>query len=137
MVQLLTTLYDRRPSGCPYVLVPPCRYEHIQKLRRRGKWKYADSRNKVVNNFTRQFNEIKKKASIKTGTFHDLRRTAITNWFYEGLEIVEVMKLAGHSKYETCLAYYLHVKDDLVDRARKAIKHRVSKAMLDRCLGRE
>ncbi len=44
---------------------------------------------------------IREKAGIKTGTFHDLRRTAITNWFYEGLEITEVMRLAGHSKYDT------------------------------------
>lgn len=28
------------------------------------------------------FGQIKKKAGIKTRTFHDLRRRAITNWFY-------------------------------------------------------
>ncbi len=82
------------------------------------------------------FNEIRTKAGIKKGTFHDLRRTAITNWFYEGLKITEVMKLAGHSKYDTTLRYYLAVKDDLVNKARKAIKHRVSKEMLERCLGK-
>ena len=60
---------------------------------------------------------------IKKGTFHDLRRTAITNWFYAGLEITEVMRLAGHSKYETTLKYYLSVKDDLVDRARQAVRY--------------
>ncbi len=92
---------------------------------------------KVVNNFTRQFNEIRARAGIKTGTFHDLRRTAITNWFYEGLEITEVMRLAGHSKYDTTLRYYLAVKDDLVNRARKAVKHKVSKEMLERDLRRE
>ena len=43
------------------------------------------------------------------------------------LRITEVMRLAGHSKYDTTLKYYLAVKDDLVDKARKAIKHRVSK----------
>jgi len=47
------------------------------------------------------FNGIREKAGIKTGTFHDLRRT------------------------------------DLVDKARRATKHRVSREMLERCLGRE
>jgi hypothetical protein len=56
---------------------------------------------------------------------------------YEDLEIVEVMKLAGHSKYDTTLKYCLNIKDDLVDKARRAIKHRVSREMLERCLGRE
>ena len=45
------------------------------------------------------------------------------------------MRLAGHSKYDTTLRYYLAVKDDLVDKARRAIKHRVSREMLERCLG--
>ena len=48
----------------------------------------------------------------------------------------EVMRLAGHAKYDTTLKYYLHVKDDLVDKARRAIKHKVSREMLERCLGR-
>jgi len=48
---------------------------------------------------------------------------------------LEVMRLAGHSKYDTTLKYYLAVKDDLVDRAGKAVKHSVSREMLDRCLG--
>lgn len=49
----------------------------------------------------------------------------------------EVMRLAGHSKYDTTLRYYLVVNDDLVDKARRAIKHRVSREMLERCLGRK
>ena len=32
------------------------------------------------------FNEIRTKAGIKKGEFHDLRRTAITNWFYDIVE---------------------------------------------------
>jgi len=103
--------------------------------RKKNTWSLRDANNSVINGFTGMFKEIKTKAGIKKGTFHDLRRTAITNWFYAGLEITEVMRLAGHSKYDTTLKYYLAVKDDLVDRARKAVRHSVSREMLDRCLG--
>ena len=46
------------------------------------------------------------------------------------------MRLAGQSKYDTTLKYYLAVKDDLVDKARRAVKHLVSREMLERCLGK-
>ena len=46
------------------------------------------------------------------------------------------MRLAGHSKYETTLKYYMAVKDDLISRARKAVKYRVSKGVLEKCLGK-
>ena len=64
---------------------------------------------------------------------HDIRRTAITNWFYHGLSICDVMKLAGHSKFETTYNFYLQVKDGLLDRARKAITHIVSPELLQKC----
>ena len=63
---------------------------------------------------------------MKNGTFHDLRRTAITEWLYQGLTIFDVMRLAGHSKYETTYQFYLQVKDGLMDRARRATRHSVS-----------
>ncbi len=141
VVKLLISLQERRPEGYPYVLVPPKRYDRIQltrqglSKRKKNSWTLKDANNSVINGFTGMFNEIRGKAGIKKGTFHDIRRTAITNWFYAGLEITEVMRLAGHSKYDTTLKYYLSVKDDLVDRARKAITHSVSREMLDRCLG--
>ncbi len=37
------------------------------------------------------------------------------------------MRLAGHSKYDTTLHYYLAVKDDLVDKPRRAVRPRVSR----------
>lgn len=52
------------------------------------------------------------------------------------MKTAEMMRLAGHSKYDTTLQYYPAVKDDLVDKARRAIKHRVSRGMLETCLGR-
>jgi integrase len=82
------------------------------------------------------FDRILKIASVKAGTFHDLRKTAITNWFYQELNIYDVMRLAGHSKYETTYRFYLEVKDGLVDRARSAITHTVSQELLQKCCSR-
>ena len=135
VAKLLIALQERRPEGYPYVIVPPKRYDRIQLVRKglskRNKniWTMTDANNSVINNFTRMFNEIKDLAGIKKGEFHDLRRTAITNWFYGGLEITEVMRLAGHSKYETTLKYYLAVKDDLIDRSREVMRQSMSQTI--------
>jgi integrase len=141
--ELLINLQSRRPVGYLYVFIPPIRYDEIQNIRRgipsvkgKKKWTYEDARISIIHQYVILFGRITDKAGIREHkTFHDLRRTAITNWFYEKMEINEVMRLAGHSKYETCLKYYLSVKDDLMSKARKAVKYRVSKEMLDKCLG--
>lgn len=84
VAQLLIDHQTRQPEGYPYVFVPVARYDYIQNLRVKGQWKYSDSRLKVVNNFTRQFERIFEAGNVKKGKFHDLRRTAITNWFTNG-----------------------------------------------------
>ena len=89
-------------------------------LRPKGKWTLSDSRLKVVNNFKRSFGKILRKASVKTGTFHDIRRTAITMWLANGMSEYDVMVLAGHSSFTTTHKFYLAVADDLVHRARIA-----------------
>ena len=138
VAQLLVNLQNGRPNGYPYVFVPPGRYDHIQqKLRATGKWTLTRARTSVVNNFKRMFDRILAAASVKSGTFHDLRKTAITNWFYEGLNIYDVMRLAGHSKYEATYRFYLQVKDGLLDRARRAITHTVSRKLLQKCCNRD
>jgi len=112
---------SRQPEGCPYVFVPPARYRFIQdELRAKGNWTYSDSRLKVVSNFERDFGLILKKAAVKTGEFHDLRRTTISDWLAEGLSEFEVMKLAGHADFKTTHRYCLRLRDDSVDRARQA-----------------
>jgi ribonucleotide reductase alpha subunit len=63
----------------------------------------------------------------------NIRRTAITNRFYEGLNICDVMRLAGRSKYETAYGYYLQVEDGLFNRERKATKYAVSRELLQKC----
>ena len=111
----------RRLEGYLYVFVPPARYDYIQSvLRPKGKWTLSDSWLKVVNNFKRSFDKILRKTGVKTGTFHDIRRTAISAWFANGMSEHDVMVLAGHSNFATNHEFYLAVADDLVDRARQA-----------------
>jgi integrase len=121
LVTLLAKHQGNQPEGYPYVFVPPKRYERIQELRAQGKWSYADSRNKVVNNFTRHFKLILDKANTK-GQFHDLRRTALTRFMNTSLTKHDIMAIAGHSQFETTERFYLAVKDGLVDRAREAMQ---------------
>jgi integrase len=73
---------------------------------------------------------------VDKGTFHDIRKTAITNWFRQGLSEYDVMKLAGHSDFATTHRFYLAVADDLVARAREATTHQVSPRLLEKCCER-
>jgi integrase len=130
VVSMLTEHQSRQPEGHPYVFVPPCRYSRIQKLRRQGKWTYSDSRLKVINNFGRQFGKILRRAGVPIGQFHDLRRTALTNWFANGMTEKDVMALAGHANPATTHRFYLAVADDLVDRARRATETFVSRDLV-------
>jgi len=132
--QLLVDHHGGQPEGYPYVFVPPARYDHIQQeLRAKGKWTYSDSRLKVVNNFKRDFDKILQRASIEEGEFHDLRQTAICNWFKEGMSEYNVMKLAGHADFETTHKFYLRVRDDLVHRARQATARGLCQNLLQNC----
>jgi len=121
IVQMLVDHQAQQPEGYPYVFVPTARYGHIQNvLRPQGKWTLSDTRLKVVNNFKRNFDQILKRASVKTGTFHDIRRTAISMWLANGMSEYDVMILAGHSSFATTHKFYLAVADDLIHRARAA-----------------
>lgn len=131
---LLVDHQGRQPEGHPYVFVPPARYDDIQReLRAKSKWTYSASRLKVVSNFCPDFRRILQKAGVERGTFHDLRRTAICNWFKEGMREYDVMKLAGHADFKTTHKYYLRVHDDLVDRARQATARGLCKNLLQNC----
>ncbi len=121
VVQALADHQSQQPERHPYVFVLPTRYAYIQnQLRAQDKWKYSDSSQKVVPIFNRTFCRILRHAGIERGTFHDLRRTAISNWLAKGLGEFEVMKLAGHANFSTTHRFYLRVRDDLIDRARQA-----------------
>jgi integrase len=70
---------------------------------------------------------------VGKGTFHDVRKTAITNWFRQGLSEYDVMTLAGHANFSTTHKFYLAVADDLITRAREATTHQVSQELLQKC----
>jgi len=116
---MLADHQNRQSEGYPYVFVPPRRYDHIQQLRQHEKWTLSDSRLKVISNFGRQFGKILRKANVRKLKFHDLRNTALSNWFAGGMKEFDVMNLAGHSSFSTTHKFYLAVADDLVDRARR------------------
>jgi len=121
IVQMLVDHQAQQPEGYPYIFVPTARYDYIQNvLRPKGKWTLSDSRLKVVNNFKRSFDKILRKAGVKTGTFHDIRRTGISMWLANGMSEYDVMTLAGHSSFATTHKFYLAVADDLIHRARAA-----------------
>jgi len=120
-VAMLAEHQSNHPNKYAYVFVPPERYSVIQGIRKAGKWTLCDSRLKVVNNFRRTYNKIQKRAAVQERRFHDLRNTALTNWFANGMGEYEVMKLAGHSDFKTTHQFYLAVADDLIDRARAAM----------------
>ncbi len=119
-VALLAKLQMKQPDGYPYIFLPPERYDHIQQLRREGKWTFSSARTSIINNFTRQFQKILQKAGIRKGQFHDLRRTALSNLLAKGLSKYDLMTIAGHAKFETTQQFYLAVEDDLLGRARDA-----------------
>ena len=119
VVAMLADFQARQSEGYPYVFVPADRYDHIQKLRKRGEWSVEHGRC-PLNNFTRMFKDILRIAGIKDMQFHDLRRTCLSLWLSSGLSEFEVMTLAGHSKFETTRRFYLAVDDGLIQRARLA-----------------
>jgi integrase len=88
---------------------------------------------RVIDNFARRFNRILTNAEVTDGTFHDLRKTAITNWFRQGLSEYDVMTLSGHANFNTTHQFCLAVADDLLKRARLVITHQVSKELLEKC----
>jgi len=119
LVRLLVEHQMSQPEGCPYIFVPMARYEGIQEYRRAGQWNVEKGRS-PLSKFCHHFNRIRSLAGIRTGTFHDLRRTCLSNWIVQGLSLHEVKELAGHASIETTERFYLAVRKDVVDRARAA-----------------
>jgi integrase len=119
LVRLLVEHQMSQSEGCPYIFVPMTRYECIQEYRRAGQWDVEKGRS-PISKFCHHFNKIRSMVGIHTGTFHDLRRTCLSNWIVQGLSLHEVKELAGHAGIETTERFYLAVRKDILDRARVA-----------------
>jgi integrase len=92
-----------------------------------------NTRNKLANNVTKQFNVISAMARVEKGTFHDIRKTSITSWFRQSLSEHDIMTIASHANFSTTHKFYLAAADDLIARARKATSHQVSQEPLQKC----
>jgi integrase len=115
VMQLLANLHTDSADGCPYVFLSPRRWEHLKKVRKAGTWIPTSA---LVNNLNRNFAVLRKRAGVVKCTFHDLRRSCITNWARH-LPAHVVQKLAGHSDIKTTQVYYLAVQEDDLERARQ------------------
>ena len=133
VTQLLAEHQVTQPEGYPYIFLQPRRYDNIQKLRAQGRWTVRQGRC-PLSNFRYQFQTIKARAGIDEGTFHDLRRTCITNWFANGLSEYEVMIMAGHASFNTTRRFYLAVRKDLIERARIASSEAMKELLVARWL---
>jgi integrase len=119
MLHLFVQYQAEQPEDYPYVFIPTRRYDFIQQLRAEDRWTVEDGVS-PINNFDDAFKKILNRAGVENGTFHDLRRTCLTNWFVNGLSEYEVMNLAGHACFATTHEFYLAVREDLIERGRAA-----------------
>ncbi|MCY2950436.1 MAG: site-specific integrase [Planctomycetota bacterium] len=115
VMQLLADLQTEAPEGCPYVFVPDWRWDYIQKSRKAGTWQ---DEQRLVNNLNRHLETLRKRAGVGKLTYHDLRRSCLTNWARH-LPIHAIQKLAGHSDIKTTQVYSLSVQHDDLEKARR------------------
>lgn len=125
--QLLANLQTESKEGFPYVFISPERFEIIK---RREEAKLWNSRSETVNNMSRDFEVIRRRAGLLDCTLHDLRRSAITNWA-QHLPIQVVQQLAGHSNITTTRKYYVSVRSEDIVSASKIMNRILASRVSD------
>jgi len=118
--RLLTELINELPEGQPYFFLTPKRYKTQLQKHLNGGLSHRQQQT-PSEHFTVPFNRIRRKAGVKTGTFHDLRRTWVTFLLRAGLPVHEVRDLAGHSDIKTTMTFYAGSCPDTLERARDAV----------------
>ena len=110
-----TALQSLAPDGCPYLFMDAGRWDYRRQAVADGRWREGQD---LVNNVLRKFQTRCRQAGVKKYTFHDLRRSCITNWALH-LPIHVVQHLAGHSDIKTTQRFYLFVRKQDIARARQ------------------
>jgi len=113
-INLLAAWQSAAPEGCPYVFMNQTRWAYYRQQVERGRWRAGQD---LLNNLLKRFQSLCRREASRTYTFHDMRRTCITNWAGQ-LPIHVVQQLAGHSDMRTTQRYYLSVQPQDLDRAR-------------------
>jgi len=120
-VSVLLMLIEQMPAGQPYVCLTPQRYQYLMM---QGGLSFRQS-NEPDNNFNRQFKSLCRRAAVGSGkTFHDLRKTGLTNLTAD-LRLQEVREIAGHSSIDTTEAY-LGNRFDYLSRASDSLERGVA-----------
>ncbi len=126
---LLVSIAGELPDDQPYLLLTPTRYGRMIAARDDGR--LSDHMRLCPDHqVSKTFRDMCCRAKVSGVTFHDLRRTCITEWYEAGLEWHEGMKLAGHSDVKTTIKYYVASRDTLVDKARRASQRMLKKQVV-------
>lgn len=107
-------------TNFPYLLITQQRYKLNTELKDAGLLKDRIRRT-PDENFHKQFKRFMKKTDIK-GTFHDLRRTYITEMLESGMAPHQVRQLSGHSTLEVMDTYYCATRESMYEQARKLVE---------------
>jgi integrase len=123
-MDLLATMQLNAEAANPYVFIPQRRLAAIQDAKDAGLWR---STREPLPGLRSTWAEILKRARVKRATFHDLRRSAITNWARR-IPAQVTQRLAGHVSITTTMQYYVSVLDDDMAAAREAADDAIESA---------
>ena len=70
---------------------------------------------------TRPFRALTRQADLPEITLHTLRHTYATLLIQQGLPLTGIQNLLGHRSLSTTVEHYLHVTDEMKDRARELL----------------
>jgi integrase/recombinase XerC len=110
-VPVLLTLIEAMPAGQPYVCLTTARYQYLMMKRSLS----YRQRYEPDNNFERNYRALCRRAAISGKTFHELRKTGLTN-LTANMRLQEVKEIAGHSDLKTT-ERYLAKRPDFITRA--------------------
>lgn len=126
VAELLIGLKNELLNGQPYLLLTEIRYWQIQKFKKKG---ILSPRVRSIpdENFSKPFRHIVERARISHGTFHDLRKTYLTEMAESGMPIHWLQELAGHADSKTTMKYYVAVRQKpMLERARNAVEEQLA-----------